>query len=94
MTNSKQSHYLYLLIAVLLLYPFFERTENKSVILNFLSTIVLVTAVYVIGFGRKQIFTAIALTGFAFVGIWYILFVETRYYLAIISVFCRISFDI
>jgi len=97
MTNSKQSYYLYLLIAILvqlLVYPIVERTEYKSIILNILSTVVLVTAVYVIGFGRKQLITAIGLGGFAFVGIWYVVFVEPRYYLAILSVICRISFDV
>ena len=97
MNKLKQSHYLYLLIAILLqllVYPFFEGTEHKSIILNILSTFVLVSAVYVIGSGRKQLFTAIALGGFAFVGIWYAVFVEPRYYLAVFSVICRIAFDI
>ena len=97
MNNSKQSYYLYLLIAILvqlLVYPIVERTEYKSIILNILSTVVIVTAVYVIGFGRKQLITAIWLGGFAFVGIWYVVFVEPRYYLAIFSVICRISFDV
>jgi hypothetical protein len=97
MNNSKQRHYLYLLIAILvqlLVYPFLEGVEYKGVILNILSTFVLVTAVYVIGFGRKQLITAIGLGGFAFAGIWYVLFIEPRYYLAILSVTCRISFDV
>jgi hypothetical protein len=97
MNNSKQSQYLYLLIAILmqlLVYPFFEASPYKSVIMNVLSTFVLVTAVYVIGFGRKQLFTAVALGGFAFVGIWYVMFIEPRYYLAILSVMCRISFNV
>jgi hypothetical protein len=94
---AKQSHYLYLLIAILaqlLVYPFLDGTEYKSVILNILSTFVLVTAVYAIGFGRKQLITAIGLGGFAFAGIWYVVFIEPRYYLAILSVICRIAFDV
>jgi hypothetical protein len=95
--KTNQNHYLYLLIAILLqllVYPFLEGVAYKSVIMNILSTFVLITAVYAIGFGRKQLFTAIALGGFAFVGIWYVLFIEPRYYLAILSVICRISFNV
>jgi hypothetical protein len=51
-------------------------------------------AIYAIGYGRKQLLTAIGLGSFAFIGIWYVLFIEPRYYLAILSVLCRVSFDI
>jgi hypothetical protein len=97
MNNTKQNHNLYLLIAILvqlLVYSFFEGTEYKGVILNILSTFVLVAAVFAIGFGRKQLMTAIALGGFAFAGIWYVVIIEPRYYLAILSVLCRISFNV
>ena len=97
MTDSKQSHYLYLLIAILLqllVYPFFEGTEYKSITINILSTFVLIMAIYVIGIDKKQLITAIGLGGFAFAGIWYIVFVEPHYYLAVLSVLCRIVFDV
>jgi hypothetical protein len=82
------------LLALLVVNPFIEGSEYKIIILNVISTVVLVIAVYVIGFSRKQLVIAMGLGGFAFAGIWYVVFVEPRYYLAIFSIIIRISFDV
>ena len=97
MKTIQQSHYFYLLIAILtqlLVRPFVEGNECKIVILNILSTLVLIAAVYGIGSGRKQLFSAIVMGGFALMGIWYVLLIEPRYLLAILSVICRLAFHL
>jgi hypothetical protein len=97
MNIPEQRHYLYLLIAILLelmVYPFVQTAPYKGMVLNVLSTVVLIAAVFVIGVTKNQRFISLALGGFAFLGIWYIVFIEPRYYLGILSVICRVAFDL
>jgi hypothetical protein len=97
MNIPDQRHYLYLLIAILLelmVYPFVQTAPYKGMVLNVLSTVVLIAAVFVIGVTKNQRFISLALGGFAFLGIWYIVFIEPRYYLGILSVICRVAFDL
>lgn len=94
-SKFKQGHYLYLLIALLvqlLAFPFFEATAGKGIGISILSSITVIVAIYAAGMGKKQLWVALGLGGFAFLGIWYVLFIEPRYYVAMISVISRLAF--
>ena len=96
-SKFKQNHYFYLMIALVIqltFYPFTESIATRGIFLNIFSTITLIAAIYAVGYGKKQMIAALGLGGFAFFGIWYVVFIEPRYYLAIISIICRISFNI
>ena len=61
---------------------------------NVLSSLTIFAAIYAADVGKKQLFVALGLAGFAFCGIWYVVFIEPRYYLAMISVISQIAFNL
>ena len=89
-----RNHYLYLLLALglqLVATPFLAKAGGKEIIGGSLSTVTLVAAIYAAGFGRKQLAIALGLAGFATLGIWYVVWVEPHYVLAMISVISHLA---
>lgn len=92
-----RNHYLYLLLALglqLIATPFIEKTAGKEIVGPLLSTITLVAAIYAAGFGRRQLAIALALAGFATVGIWYVVWIEPQYILAMVSLIAHLAFNL
>jgi len=95
--KAENNQYFYLMIALLIqlvIYPFFDGSPLKNMIMNLLSTVTILAALYAAMSVRKQLFIALGLALFAFLGIWYALIIAPHYYLAIVSVTCRILFNI
>ncbi len=95
--GQPKDRYLYLLVALcvqLIADPFLGRTAAMEVARAVLSTLTLVAAVYVAGVGRKQLAIVAGLGTVALSGIWYVVFVEPAYALAIISVAAHLAFDV
>ena len=92
-----RNHYLYLLLALglqLIATPFIEKAAGKEIVGPLLSTITLVAAIYAAGFGRRQLAIALALAGFATVGIWYVVWIEPHYILAMVSLIAHLAFNL
>ncbi len=62
--------------------------------ISVLSSLTIFAAIYAADVGKKQLFVALGLAGFAFCGIWYVVFIEPRYYLAMISVISQLAFNV
>ena len=91
-----RDHYLYLLLALclqLIADPFLGRSAEADIVRAALSTLTLAAAVYVAGVGRRRLAIVLALGGFAFLGIWYVVIVEPDYALAMISVSALLAFN-
>jgi len=43
--------------------------------------------------GKKQLVFALGLGGFAFGGLWYVVFIEAHYYLAMVSLISQLAFN-
>lgn len=78
----------------LIAYPFAEAGTGKDLTILVLSSLTLIAAIYAAGVGKKQLGFALLLGGLAFCGIWYVVFIELRYYLAMISVISQIAFNL
>jgi len=96
-SNFRHNHYFYLLLALLvqlIAYPFAEAGTGKDLTILILSSLTLIAAIYAAGVGTKQLVFALGLGGFAFCGIWYVVVIEPRYGLAMISVISQLAFNI
>ena len=78
----------------LIAYPFAEAGTGKDLTILVLSSLTLIAAIYAAGVGKKQLVFALGLGGFAFCGIWYVIVIEPRYYLAMISVTSQLAFNV
>ncbi len=91
-----QHHYLFLLVALtlqLVIDPFFSDKAGSDNFRNALSTITLLVAIYVAGVRKKQLALALGLGTFAIWGIWYVIWVEPSYVLAMMSVITQMAFN-
>ncbi len=76
----------------LIAYPFFEGAADKGMAISVLSSLTIFAAIFAAGVRKEQLGFALVLGGFSFWGIWYVIFIEPRYYLAMISVTSQLAF--